>query len=57
MNAKRFAGLAIAGLFYGQAVLGLVAIGIAVQKPRPFTSVDSGYGLTIVQAADLVQRY
>lgn len=57
MNIKRFAGLAIAGLFYGQAVLGLVAIGIAVQKPRALTSIDTGYGLTLVQAADLVQRY
>ena len=57
MNVKRFAGLAIAGLFYGQAALGLIAIGIAVQKPRPLASIDSGYGLTMVQAADLVQRF
>jgi hypothetical protein len=57
MNTKRFAGLAIAGLFYGQAVLGLVAIGVVAQKPRNLQSIDAGYGLTLVQAAELVQRY
>ncbi len=56
MKTGRFAGIAIAGLFYAQAVLGLAAIGIMVQKPRP-VAVDAGYGLTMVQAADLVQRY
>lgn len=56
MNTKRLAGLAIAALFYTQAALGLIAIGVAVQKPRSL-SVDAGYGLTMVQAADVVQRY
>lgn len=57
MNTKRFAGLVIAALFYGQAALGLIAIGVMVQKPRGLNSVDAGYGLTLVQAADIVQRY
>ena len=57
MKTKRFAGIAIAALFYGQAALGLVAVGVMAQKPGPFNSVDSGYGLTMAQAAALVQRY
>lgn len=56
MKTKRFAGLAIAGIFYGQAVLGLVAIGVVAQKRAP-GAVDAGYGLTLVEAADLVQRF
>lgn len=57
MNGKRFAGFAVAALFYGQAVLGLIAVGIIAQKPRLQNQLDTGYGLTLVQAADLVQRY
>jgi hypothetical protein len=54
MSSKRFAGFAVAALFYAQAALGLVAIGVLVQKPA---AIDAGYGLTIAQAADLVQRF
>lgn len=57
MKTKRFAGLAIAGIFYGQAVLGLIAIGVVAQKPRVSGGVDAGYGLTLAEAADLVQRF
>lgn len=57
MSTKRFAGLMIAGLFYGQAVLGLVAVGVLAQKPSTFNSLDNGYGLTVAQAAEVVQRF
>ena len=57
MKTKRFAGIAIAALFYCQAALGLVAVGIVAQKHNAQTAVDNGYGLTMAQAATVVQRY
>ena len=55
MNTRKFAGLLIAGLFYSQAALALVAIGTLATKQQPVPSIDSGYGLTLAQAAGQVQ--
>ncbi len=57
MNPRKFAGLLIAGLFYSQAALALVAIGTLATRESQVPSIDAGYGLTMAQAAGQVQRY
>ena len=45
MNPKKLGGFVLASLFYVQAALGLLAMGVMVQEPRPVVA-DAGYGVT-----------
>lgn len=46
MKPKRLGGLVLAGLLYGQAALGLVAMGVMTQPERNIVVGEAGYGLT-----------
>lgn len=45
MNPKKVGGFVLASLFYVQAGLGLIAMGVMTKNERPIVA-DAGYGVS-----------
>lgn len=53
MNPKKLGAFVLAGLLYGQAALGLVAVGaFLIKQPQIMLSDDMGYGLSAAARDD-----